>query len=270
MSISSVRMAPAEQNIPPPASSLAPDPARGVFETLLIREGAAIELDAHLSRLAASLERLYGLGPPADLGERVRTAAAGLALGRLRIVAAPPAEGSAPARADLAEVATEPVDPADFFPGPERGAELRSLPCRGGLGRHKWADRRPLAAVPPPAVPLLLDGDEVLEAGRANVFSVRRGTLFTPADDGRILPGTARAAVIEAVREAGIEAREGPLSKAELLSADEAFLTGSVRGVEPVRSLDGEPLPPAGEVAALLAAKLRRRWRTGRLAAARP
>ena len=35
----------------------------------------------------------------------------------------------------------EAIDPADVFPARERGAELRSLPCAGGLGAHKWADR---------------------------------------------------------------------------------------------------------------------------------
>jgi len=241
-----------------------------VFETLLILDGAPVALDAHLERLAASLDQLFGLEAPPALADRVRAEAAGRALGRLRIIARPPADGPASHAAEVAEIATEAVDPTDFFPVPARGAELRSLPCPGGLGRHKWADRRPLESIPPPAVPLLLDrGEEVLEAGRANVFAVRRGVLFTPADDGRILPGITRAAVIARAREAGIEVQEGPLFKADLVSADEVFLTGSVRGVEPVRSLDREPLPPPGGIADLLAADLRRRWRTGRLAAAR-
>jgi len=261
-------LAPADQNIPPLTSP--PDSSRGVFETLLILEGKAVELDAHLDRLAASLELLFGAAPPPALAEQIQAAAAGFSLGRLRIVARPDTAGPSSQPAELTEIATEAVDPADFFPTPERGAVLRSLTWPGGLGAHKWADRRSLEAIPPPEVPLLLDrGDEVLEAGRANVFAVRKGALFTPADDGRLLPGITRAAVIAGARAAEIEVNEGPLSKAQLLDADEVFLSGSVRGVEPARSLDGEPLPQASEIVALLAADLRRRWRTGRHMAAR-
>ena len=41
-------------------SSAPPDPALGVFETLLVRDGTAQALDAHLARLAASVADLYG------------------------------------------------------------------------------------------------------------------------------------------------------------------------------------------------------------------
>jgi para-aminobenzoate synthetase/4-amino-4-deoxychorismate lyase len=282
--------APAEQNTPAAKGHLAPDPARGVFETLLVKDGQPVELDAHLARLAASLTALYGAEPPRGLGAEVRERARECDLARLRIVVAPttaevtprPSPDSAGER-DLAgslssagnpkwriELTIEAVDRADVFPGRERAADLRSLPCAGGLGRHKWADRRPLEAVAAPTVPLLTDrDDEVLEAGRANVFAVRRGALFTPADDGRILPGVARAGAIAAAREIGIEVREGLLTRADLFAADEVFLTGSVRGVEPAGTLDGAPLPSAAALSERIAAELRRRWRTGRQMAAR-
>jgi para-aminobenzoate synthetase/4-amino-4-deoxychorismate lyase len=249
---------PVTQNTPATPGLPAPDPARGLFETLLIVEGEPIELDAHLARLAASLGALYGIEPPAGLGNAVRERAAGTELGRLRVVVDPGPQTAA-------EIVVTDVDPADVFPGPDRGAILRSVHCPDGLGRHKWADRRPLAAVAAPSVPLLLDrGDELLEAGRANVFAARDGALFTPADDGRILPGLARAGAIAAAREVGIDVHEGPLTLTELLAADEVFLTGSVRGVEPAQSLDGTPLLSLGALATKVATGLRRRWRTGR------
>jgi para-aminobenzoate synthetase / 4-amino-4-deoxychorismate lyase len=241
-----------------------PTPARaqGLFETLLIVDGETVVLDAHLRRLGGSLRALFGIALPPGLAEDVAGRARELALGRMRIDVTPAAVWT---------LATEVVDPADFFPPRSHGAELRSLPCAGGLGRHKWADRRALGEAPGGTVPLLLDrGEQVLEAGRANVFAVRGEVLITPSADGRILPGIARAGAIAAAEEAGIEVTEGSLSREELLEADEVFLTGSVRGVEPARSLDGKALPPTGGLSRRVGDGLRRRWLSARAAIAAP
>lgn len=62
-----------------------PDPAEGVFETTLVVDGGALELDAHLARLVSSLDALYGQPLPAGARELVTDSAAGTALGRLRL-----------------------------------------------------------------------------------------------------------------------------------------------------------------------------------------
>jgi para-aminobenzoate synthetase/4-amino-4-deoxychorismate lyase len=237
-----------------------PDPAHGLFETLLVLDGEPVALDAHLDRLAASLDTLFGVELPAGLAEEAAEHARGLRLGRMRIAVRRSGHG--------AELATQEVDPADFFPDRGRGAELRSLAWPGGLGPHKWADRRLLGEGPEEAVSLLFDGDEALEAGRGNVFAVFAGVLKTPVADGRILPGTTRAATIAIARAEGIEVRQERLGRDELFAADEVFLTGSVRGVEPARSLDGVPLPGDDRVGRRIGEALLLKWRTGRLAAA--
>ncbi len=133
----------------------------------------------------------------------------------------------------------------------------------GGLGAHKWADRRLLeraAAASPGELPLLLDADgAVLEVSRGSVFTAGEGFVATPAVDGRILPSIARRQVLEVAREQGLEGREQGLTL-EDLRRGELFLSGSVRGIEPVRALDGVDLPPAGEISRRIAAGLRRRW----------
>jgi para-aminobenzoate synthetase/4-amino-4-deoxychorismate lyase len=251
--------APAKQNTLAMTTLPAPDPAHGLFETLLVLDGEPVELDAHLARLGASLESVFGAGLPVGLAATVAEQARGLGLGRMRITVD---------RAGKAVLASEGVDPADFFPDPERGAELRSLPCPGGLGSHKWADRSGLNEVRGEPVPLLFDaGDEVLEAGRGNIFAVFGAVLKTPALDGRILPGTARRAAIGIARDEGIEVREQCLTRDDLFAADEVFLTGSVRGVEPAVSLDGAALPAGEELSRRVSEALRLKWRTGRLAA---
>ncbi|MGB7589019.1 MAG: aminotransferase class IV [Solirubrobacterales bacterium] len=257
-----------------------PDPNRGVFETLLVVGGRPIEVDAHLARLGASLRTLFDLELGDEARKLVAEEAASLDLGRVRVTAQPQRNGAIALDAGAAE-----VDPALVFPAAERAVALRSAVMPGGLGAHKWADRSQLerlqagfagtdgtadvsatASVEPEGesdepVPLLLDRDEaVLEGSRANLFAVRDGALATPRLDGRILPGVARARVIDVAQAAGIEVQETDLTRVDLLGGDEVFLSGSVRGVEPVRSLDGSELRPAGAITRLVARELRRRW----------
>ncbi|HET9185790.1 MAG TPA: aminotransferase class IV [Solirubrobacterales bacterium] len=233
---------------PPPE----PDLRRGVFETLLVHDGEPVGLTAHLARLAASLDALYDLPLPASAAAQARRAAAGLRLGRLRLDAVP-AEGELRLGAKAEE-----VDAGIVFP--TRGMSLRSHPLPGGLGTHKLIDRPPVGRATHGPGPLLVDGEEALETGWGNLFAVKQGLLRTPPLDGRILPGTSRAAVLAIAAEEGIEAEEQPLSRGDLLGAEEVFLTGSIRGLEAAVELDGEPLRGSGPLSRLLAAALRSRW----------
>jgi len=224
-----------------------PDPAQGVFETLLVTDGRPVELEAHLARLGASLAELFPKLPPPeiDLAEIPR------AEGAMRVDAVP--------AGDRLEVAIS------FRKAPDESekAALRSLAVAGGLGRHKWRDRALLddTQARVGGLPLIVDADgELLEASRANLFAVRDGALFTPPLDGRILPGVTRGRVLEIAADNGVATRESVLCRDDLLAAEEVFLTGSVRGIEPAASLDGAALPGGGPVAGLLAAELRRAW----------
>lgn len=237
-----------------------PDRDRGVFETMLVVEGRPVELDAHMARLAASVDGLFGSRAPASTRRALLDRARGIRLGRMRLTVAPAGDG----RLEV-ELAAGEIEPTVVFPAWERGAALRSIVVEGGLGRHKWADRSTLEgaeALPSKkAIPLLLDGDgSVLEASRANVFVVNEGTLTTPPTDGRILPGIARARTIEIAEAIGIELDERAVAPSDLLDAEEVFLTGSVRGIEPVRSVDGTEREHRGDVTSRLTAELRHRW----------
>lgn len=238
---------------------------------MLVIAGRAVELDAHLGRLSTSVETLYGSPLPEQARSTVADRAKEIERGKLRLTVVPAAGTPRIVESDRAAasslrlaVDTEEVDASAIFPGPEQAASLRSSVVAGGLGEHKWADRDlldRLAAASPDELPLLLDADgAVLEASRASVFTVAAGQLLTPLADGRILPSIARQQVIEVARAEGIETNEKRLTLADLL-ADEVFLTGSVRGVEPVRALDGGELAPPGEISGRIAAGLARRWR---------
>ncbi len=239
--------------------SLRPDPSKGVFETMLVLDGHPVELEAHLERLAVSIGELYEELLPPRMRETAIGGAAGLRHGKLRVTVINSA-------GELrTHVATEEVDPAAVFPAPERGAALHSVVVDAGLGAHKWADRRLLeraaAAIPAGRLPLLIDRDgTVLEVSRASVFSVRDGAIATPPLDGRILPSIARRQALEVARADGVEAREERLTLGELRGSDEVFLSGSVRGIEPVASIDRTELPDGGELSSRVADALRHRW----------
>ena len=238
-----------------------PDRQRGVFETLLVFDGEPVELGAHLARLDASLRALFPhREPPAGLARALAEAAAGTAVGAVRVAVAPDEEEALRAETEELEIEPDRILP----PGPA-AIDARTVAVRGGLGGHKWADRafldRMHGGLAGDETLLVLDWDDtLLEASRANAFAVFGGALLTPPVDGRILPGIARARALDIAARAGIEVREAALRREDLTAADELFLTGSVRGVERVRAVDGTALDPAGEVASAIHAGLRRAW----------
>jgi para-aminobenzoate synthetase/4-amino-4-deoxychorismate lyase len=187
-----------------------PDPRAGLLETIRVCDGTPQLLDEHLARLATGARELYGVELPGGL--RVQVAhAAQTRPGRVRIVLRP--DGTAD------------VEPAPLGPDPHYDG-IRPFLLPGGLGAHKWADRRLVRALEGAAagaLPLLVDADgAVLESTWANVVLDEGGTLVTPAADGRILPG---------VRRGALNAREEPIDLERLAAADAVLLTSALRVV---------------------------------------
>jgi para-aminobenzoate synthetase / 4-amino-4-deoxychorismate lyase len=240
----------------PMTSHPKPDPAQGIFETMLVVHGAPVKPEAHLARLEASLEAVYRVGLPAEAHRVVTEHAENLELGRLRLTAIP--AGDDGSRAPRLEVDAGELGGWPHFP--ERPVALHPHQVSGGLGCHKWADRAALPTPTPGEAPLLVDGDQVLEAAWANVFAVRDGAVFTPPLDGRILPGVTRATTIALARTRGVEVFERALPLDELRLADEVFLTNSIRGIELVDAVDGATVEAPGPVTALLRNDLRSAW----------
>ncbi len=76
--------------------------------------------------------------------------------------------------------------------------------------------------------------NQLAEGSISNVFLVSGGTIKTPPLDTPVLPGIARAVVIELARAAKIPLQETPLTLDDLFSADEVFLTNVIMQVMPV------------------------------------
>lgn len=85
------------------------------------------------------------------------------------------------------------------------------------------------------------------EAATANVFLVKSGGLITPSLASGCLPGITREVVIGMAARAGISCVERAVTMEDLQSAEELFLTSSIRGVMRVSRVDGMILP-AGPV----------------------
>ena len=195
-----------------------PDPAAGVFETVLVEGGVALQLEAHLERLAASVLQLYGAY--LDPGAFQRAWAAAEEAGersRMRIIAS--TDG-------LVEITVASAPEAASVP-----IALAPYEVPGGLGAHKWCDRRlvdELSARRPGTVALLLDADgSVLEAAYANVWIVEDGLAITPPADGRILPGITRARLLASEP----SAREEAIDLPRLERAERIFVTSAIRGL---------------------------------------
>jgi para-aminobenzoate synthetase/4-amino-4-deoxychorismate lyase len=203
-----------------------PDPAAGIFETVLIRDGIAHRVHAHLARLARSATLLYGVAPPRELSALIDHTALEQQACRLRIALGP---------------AGDVTLHAGPLPALDAAIVLAPVTVPGGLGAHKWQDRRlldALEAAVAPARPLLVDLDgHVLETSRSCVFAELDGRLVTPPLDGRILPGVARAVLLADHP----DAVERPLTLAELAGADRVLLTNALRGVELVQRVELAP-----------------------------
>ncbi|HET6907065.1 MAG TPA: aminotransferase class IV, partial [Rhodanobacteraceae bacterium] len=109
------------------------------------------------------------------------------------------------------------------------------------LARAEWDD--------PDIVEALLfdEKDRLVSAIATNVFVARGGKLITPALDRCGVAGVAREEIL--ARHPDTEVRE--IGREELMQADEIFLSSSVRGIVPVRELDGRAFAP-GPVARAL------------------
>lgn len=93
---------------------------------------------------------------------------------------------------------------------------------------------------------LMLDPNGfVSSCNSTNFFIVRKGELWTSS--GRYcFNGITRATVVRLAREAGIAVREDDFTLAQVYTADEAFVTGTLGGITPVSTVDGRTLPTQG------------------------
>jgi branched-chain amino acid aminotransferase len=79
---------------------------------------------------------------------------------------------------------------------------------------------------------------EIAECSGDNIFVVKRGVLKTPGTDAGILDGITRNAILELAKGGGIPVQELALTRHDIYTADECFLTGTAAEVIAVVKCD--------------------------------
>jgi 4-amino-4-deoxychorismate lyase len=227
-----------------------------VFETARIASGTPAFLDAHLTRLARSAERVAITLPPgwSALAEAA-VVAYGEADGVLRLVCSKGPLGGEP----VAFALVTPI-PSETIRGREQGVRAvtltlgvstevraRSPWLLGGVKATSYAVnmaslRHAQAEGADDVIWTSIEG-EVLEAPTSTVAWVKDGVVLTPpATDVAILPGTTADVVLALAAAHAIpyQLRRGTVE--DLAAADEVLMMSSVRGVAPVVELDGRSL----------------------------
>ncbi len=82
----------------------------------------------------------------------------------------------------------------------------------------------------------------VAECTADNIFTVHKGTIYTPAASQGALKGITRDTIFDIAREQKIPIQDTNLTRYDIWCADESFLTGSGAEVVPVISLDGREI----------------------------
>jgi branched-chain amino acid aminotransferase len=240
----------------------------GIFEGIRIYNGRIFRLDEHIRRLydcARSMMLQMPLTPQEMIAATCGTARAnGLRDGYIRLVV------------------TRGVGPLGLNPFQCRrptliiiAAAISLYPdatCEGGLTMATCATRRPSHDILSPQVKslnylnnimakieatqagadeglMLNDVGLVAEGTTDNIFAVRDGMISTPPLTAGALDGITRRVVFEIADELGIPIREKDLSRHDIFTADECFLTGTAAEVIAAVKLDqrligdGQPGP---------------------------
>jgi D-alanine transaminase len=89
---------------------------------------------------------------------------------------------------------------------------------------------------------LLIRDGMLTDASASSVHAVIGGVLCTPPNSWKLLPGTTRGVIEEIAQRAGVVWRSTPVSDSDLRGASEILLGAATREVQPVTSLDGQPV----------------------------
>jgi branched-chain amino acid aminotransferase len=233
----------------------------GIFEGIRFYNGRIFRLDEHIRRLfdcARSMMLQIPLGPAELSAATCATVRAnGLRDGYIRLLV------------------TRGVGPLGLNPMQCRkptlviiAAAISLYPeasCRGGLTMVTCATRRPSHDILSPQVKslnylnnimakieamqagadeglMLNDVGLVAEGTGDNVFTVRDGLISTPPLTAGVLDGITRRVVFEIAAELDLPIREKDLSRHDIFTADECFLTGTAAEVIAAVKLDQRPI----------------------------
>lgn len=89
---------------------------------------------------------------------------------------------------------------------------------------------------------ILIREGEVTEGAASNVFIVKDQVIKTPVKSECLLPGITRDLIVELAHDKGLAVEETHISEADLLAADEVWLSSSTKEILPITRLNGKPV----------------------------
>ncbi|MCK4965226.1 MAG: aminotransferase class IV [Dehalococcoidia bacterium] len=232
----------------------------GLFETMRSYGGWVFCLDRHLARLMHSAGKIgldVGLDPAALEQAIHKTLEANkLSDARIRLTVlagegerglTPPTSGTLTVIIVAEKLVSPP--PQAYEDGISAAVVSTRRNSQSPLSRIKsigyldnlLAHSEAVAAGADEAI-LLNEQGFVAECSTSNIFLVVGGRLLTPSAESGILPGITREVVLELAQGLGITTVVGEIPLADLLGADEAFLTNSIVEVMPITEVDGRPV----------------------------
>lgn len=218
-------------------------PARGCFETMRCDSLKVFALDAHLARLRKGCATL-GMAPPSRmLLKNLLAAAIGkkyFKTARLRLSVSKAKRGVKIAIVVKKLGVSKNVNKGfsvvlaqEKIRGPGPAAGVKSL----SRCFHERLFKKAKKLKCDEAVFCNSRGD-VVEGTRTNIFIVAKGAVMTPSLDSGCLPGITRKIVIRCLQKMKMPFRARRVVPADLIDADEVFLTNAVIGVVPVVRLN--------------------------------
>ncbi len=247
----------------------------GVYEAIRVMDGALVDGQPHMERLARGMEGVELNADAASIVSELMDAVGkvlesndlltGDALVYLQVT-----RGAAPRthQFPIGDVRPTTYVSATRFTPPrmlqERGAtaithrDLRWRRCdlkTVNLLPNVLAKQHAHEAGAAEAI-LVRDG-LVTEGSHTNVFAVMQGVVRTHPCTSDILAGITRANVLQLARAEGLPVEERPVPASELMGADEVFITGTTTDVTPVVQIDGRTIGSGqpGSIAKLLLEK---------------
>jgi branched-chain amino acid aminotransferase len=246
--------------------------ADGLFETMRADLGRVRGLEAHLARLRRGAEML-GLPVPLNDDQLADALRATLAVNgltddsaalRLTLSRGPGPRGLLPPEAPRPTmmIAAFPLPPprpaaeAVLVSGVRRNehsptSRLKTL----GYLDQILALREARAAGANEAI-LCCTAGRLACASAANLFLVMDGQVRTPPAEDGALPGVTRRRLLDIGSAAGLAVTASPLPVEALQRAEEAFVTSSLAGIRPIRTLAGRSLPAPGPLTRRLSSLL--------------
>jgi 4-amino-4-deoxychorismate lyase len=219
----------------------------GLFETMRIKNGQAMDSEDHLTRMRGSIRILDPGAHPIDVAQTVKVASSAARLyegsdGVLKVIAYKGED-----RWEVLFLSKQfPYLPSDY----ERGWSISRSSVKKNpestMVYHKTLNylenylERQKARTRGCDDAYFLNGNGVVtECSAANIFVLHGERLETSPVSTGMLPGIMRAKILNKAPRLGIEVKESPISLEVMTASDAVYVTNALLGVMDVSVIDG-------------------------------